>query len=89
MSLHNVSLIECLCVVTLQGGQTRGGRANRGEGDKQCGGTNMGFGQAGGGDKRGESVSEATDFRAKRASALQARKRPAGPRIWARRALKF
>ena len=53
MSSHNVSLIECLCVVTLQGGQTRGGRANRGEGDKQCGGTNMGFGQAGGGDKRG------------------------------------
>ena len=62
MSSHNVSLLICLCVVTLQGGQTRGGRANRGEGDKQCGGTNMGFGQAGGGDKRGESVSEANRF---------------------------
>ena len=62
MSSHYVSLIECLCVVT-HGGQTRRGRANRGDGDKQCGGTNMGFEQAGGGDKRGGvSVSEANRF---------------------------
>ena len=68
-----------------EGGQIGERVTNRMGGTNGVGRINMGLGQAGGGDKQvgGISVSKVNRY------VGEARKRPAGARIWARRALKL